>query len=261
MNVLIVEDAELVADGLAATLLKADGFHVARASTLSEALETPIPDVVILDLGLPDACPLETVSLLRDGMPEARVLVITVAFNSDLAIWCLQGGALGFIDKLIKPHALLRAVETVADGDPFLTPELADALAHRLNPKDKSMEQSARVLEAHAEGLGLEAVATELNLSRRQVVAAILTAVRTCGGSEPTRSQMRVLVGISLGLSNEQIALAVGTGRNTVERHIRNIRLRCGVPEWEVRALAIWAVKAHATCQLTIAEHSELYRA
>ena len=267
MNILLVEDHDIAADGITAAMIAEPGLNLAHVNAFEEALSAPTPDVVLLDLALPDVCPLETVSLLRSAIPHARILVISVLDDPDVAIWCLRDGALGIVAKGIKHQTLRLAVETVATGDPFLTPGVAIALLDRLRraARDQGRRKcpsqiSLEVLELQAEGLGLDAIARSMNLLRSQVVAALHDAVRACDSTELTRAQLRVAVGISSGLSNAEIAASVGVQTKTVEKHITQIRNRLDIPEREVRKLAIWAQRAHGTCRLSQSEHDDLYR-
>ncbi len=256
MDVLLVEDTDIAASGIQVALAQQPGLTVRRTTTFAETIAQALPDVVVLDLGLPDVCRLETVRLLRQEWPEVRILVITVFIHPEVAIWSLRDGALGFVAKDIKPAALRRAVDTVAAGDLFLTPDVAAVVLGRLKGSEAPhLTDYGHLLSLCVDGLHIEAAARTIGCSRRKAEALLKQALAECDGTELTPAQLRVVIGISSGMANKQIASAVGTGIPVVERHLAVIRRRLGLPEREVRALTIWAQQIHVGCSLSAQEH------
>lgn len=132
-RVLIVDDHALVRAGLAqlidaTTDLEVGGEAGTAAVALSLATEEHF-DVVLLDISLPDANVLDTVTSLRRRVPDLPILIVSMHPEDQYAVHLLRAGASGFFPKAGEAKDLLAAVRSVADGRRYISPTLAEALA------------------------------------------------------------------------------------------------------------------------------------
>ena len=176
-RVLIADDDNLMRAGLV-ELLSADSSIeiVGKASTGQEAVERTRrldPDVVLMDVRMPDLDGIDATRQLTRAAPRTRVLILTTFEQDDYIFGALRAGASGFLLKRTPPEELIAAVHAVAAGDSLLspsvtrrvidrvaqqpTPDLADrAKVHELTPRERE------VLDLVARGLSNREIAREL---------------------------------------------------------------------------------------------------
>ncbi len=208
VRIVIVDDHEVVRMGLKALLEDyPDLSVVGEAGLASEALEVvraTQPDVVIMDVRLPDGSGVGACRSIRSAMPQVRVLMLTSYADDEAIVSSIVAGASGYILKQVRGKALVEALRTVAAGgsllDPTVTEKVLNELRNLSSGKDAAGQlspQEARIAELVAEGksnreiaaqLGLaegtvknyvSAILAKLNLSRRTQLAAKLARHRT----------------------------------------------------------------------------------
>jgi DNA-binding NarL/FixJ family response regulator len=195
VKVLVVEDHPIYRDGLAALLGSADIEVVGLATSGADALAllNTDPDVVVMDIGLPDRDGAELTAEVLSRRPDTRVLILTM-FHDDSAIArALEAGASGYLVKDAPPDHVLRAVASVASGTLVFGSEVAPRVramtsaAVRRGPTPPSeafpelRERERQVLGMIAQGLDNAAIAERLGLSGKTVanyVSTILTHLR-----------------------------------------------------------------------------------
>ncbi|MHB8464960.1 MAG: response regulator [Acidimicrobiales bacterium] len=199
IRVLLVDDHPVVRDGLAAILASESEFQVVgQASTGEEALEIvaggQIPDVVILDVRLPDMSGIALCSTLRQRAPRVRAIVFT-SFPSDATMLeAFTAGAKGFLAKESHADSLRQAVRIVAAGATFIDPRLANklvALATRgrraKGPYGLTM-QEMRVLELLPRGFSNAQIGRELGVSEQTIKTHLYSAMRKLNVSNRTEA-------------------------------------------------------------------------
>ncbi|MGH8925119.1 MAG: response regulator [Acidimicrobiia bacterium] len=175
-RVLIADDDDLMRAGLI-DLLTADPLIeiVGEASTGREAVSETrrlAPDVVLMDVRMPDLDGISATHELSQAAPDSRVLILTTFEQDDYIFGALRAGASGFLLKRTRPEELIAAVHTIAAGDSLLspsvtrrvidrmaqqpTPELAHAKVDELTPRERE------VLQLIARGLSNREIAAEL---------------------------------------------------------------------------------------------------
>jgi two-component system, NarL family, response regulator DevR len=189
IEILIVDDSELVRVGLRtlfeARAKQADaGLHVAgEASTASAAVSEATrlkPDVVLLDIRLPDGSGLEACRKILLGNQDIKVLVLTSVIDDNLVYEAMSSGAHGYLLKEINAQGLCQAIVDVAAGkfilDPAVTGYVLNLVRHGSNPptndQDKLAKLSAqehRVLALVAEGRINKDIAEQMGLSDKTV--------------------------------------------------------------------------------------------
>lgn len=182
LRVLIADDHPLFRFGLKAFLDSSEGVEVvAEASTGKEAVEgvaTLHPDVVVMDLSMPDMNGLEATRLIRERHPEVAVLVLAAQAEDEALAEALRAGARGFLLKGSEGEATLRAIQAVAGGEAILGAPIADrglswaAAAQAKRPPRLFAQLTDReydILELVAEGLSNRAIAERLSISLKTV--------------------------------------------------------------------------------------------
>jgi DNA-binding NarL/FixJ family response regulator len=185
-RVLIADDDHLVRAGIAELLsYDSDIEIVGQASTGREAVERArqlAPDVVLMDVRMPDMDGIAATSELSRIAPAARVLVLTTFEQDDYIFGALRAGASGFLLKHTPPEELFAAVHTIAAGDSLLSPSVTrrviDRMAHQPPPEPADQARLDRLTPRERE------VLKHLlsGLSNREIAAALVveeTTIRT----------------------------------------------------------------------------------
>ena len=187
INLMIVDDHTVVRDGLASMLERQDDFHVVgQASNGREAVErVPAlqPDVILMDLRMPELDGVEAMRRISSERPETRFIVLTT-YDSDQYIFdAIEAGAKGYLLKDTSREDLFEAVRAVHRGESGIEPGVA-----------------ARVLDRFAQ------------LSREEAQAPLLS-----------EREVEVLQLMATGSANKEIALSLSITDSTVKTHVANI--------------------------------------
>jgi two-component system, NarL family, response regulator DevR len=191
LRVLLVDDHEVVRDGIKALLEGADDIVVAaEAGSVHQAVavaERTQPDVVVMDVRLPDGSGIEATRDIRAQRPATQVLMLT-SFADDEALFAsIMAGAAGYVLKQIKGAELVRAIRTVGQGQSLLDPAVTKGVLERLRRgkhlfKDERLArlspQEERILRLVADGRTNRQIGTELGLAEKTVknyVSSILS--------------------------------------------------------------------------------------
>jgi two-component system, NarL family, response regulator DevR len=182
IRLLIVDDHEVLRFGLK-KLVETTGFItvVGEAGTVTAALdeaERLKPDVILMDVRLPDGSGAEVCRAIRTVCTQTRILFFT-SFNDETAVLAaVFGGAQGYLLKTIPGDALIQAIKSVAMGDSILDPAVTKGVLTRMRSLSRHSSphdavdfslQQRRVLALVAEGQSNKEIAHALNLSERTV--------------------------------------------------------------------------------------------
>lgn len=191
-RVLLADDHDILRQGLVLLLtMRPDIQVIGEARTGEEALEFALsqrPDVVVMDISMPDMDGLHACYQIRQQIPETQVLILTMHESEEYFLQALRMGAAGYLVKKAAPHELQDAVQAVAHGGVFLYPGLARALVRAyvnipsasLNtPPSEGLDRSLRLLTPRelevltlvAEGYTNQEIADRLSLSIKTVQA------------------------------------------------------------------------------------------
>jgi DNA-binding NarL/FixJ family response regulator len=177
-RIVIVDDHQVVAEALAETLGAVEAFEVAgTAADLAGGLALIAevrPDVVILDVRLPDGDGAAGTADVLRAVPSAKVLVLSAETGLDVVARAIEGGAAGFLTKTTPLHELVEAVHRVDGGAVLYTAELLRDVAQHLRRAEQRVGQdlSAReleVLELLRTGTSTQDMASTLHLSTHTV--------------------------------------------------------------------------------------------
>lgn len=171
LSVLLVDDHELIRQGLSRAFERAQDFtvagaaaSVAEAKRMAEELE---PDVVVTDVRLPDGTGLDLVRHLRERSDDVGIVVLTMYAGDEQLFGALEAGASAFVAK-DSPSDDVIAAARHASVSPrsFTASDLADAMRRRLTPSGPQLSaRETEVLKLLAEGLGVAAIARQLFVS------------------------------------------------------------------------------------------------
>ena len=180
LRIVLVDDSEVVRMGLRALLAAERSIEIlGEAGTVASAVETCArlkPDLVLLDIRLPDGTGFDACRQILTRSPATRVLILTSVADDTLVESAIRAGAHGYLLKEIDRRALLQAIRDVSAGKSVLDPNV-----------------TARVMEFMKSGHGTETVLAALSPQENRVLALIAEG---CTNKE---------VGVKLGLSEKTV--------------------------------------------------------
>ncbi len=170
-SVLLIDDHELIRQGLAGAFAQAAGFDVVgQAETVQEGLRVArdvAPDVVVVDVRLPDGSGLDVVRALRKDRPEVGLVVLTMYAGDEQLFAAMDAGASAFVGKDAPTTTVITAARQASVAPlTFACTGLGEAMIRRLSSgAPRLSDRERQVLELLAEGLGVTAIAARLFLS------------------------------------------------------------------------------------------------
>lgn len=180
VEVLLVDDHEVVRTGLQMLLeSEPEVTIVGNAASGEEAMkaaEELKPDVIVMDIGLPDISGIEVTTKIKEQWPEIAVVALTIHEDEEYFFQMLDAGASGYIPKRAAPEELLTAISAASRGEVYLYPSLAKLLVKDYleegTQEDRLDGLTAReleVLELVAEGLTNREIGQQLSISHKTV--------------------------------------------------------------------------------------------
>jgi DNA-binding NarL/FixJ family response regulator len=196
VRILIADDHEVVRKGLRSLLEGHEGLEiVGEASNGREAVDKATvlrPDVVVLDIGMPELNGLEATRQIIKATPRTEVLILTVYETEEVIREVLRAGARGYVLKSDAGRLLLSAIEAVSNHKPFFTSRVSElVLAGFLSGETRPDNESA--------------------------------------GQPLTPREREVLQLLAEGKTNKEVAAALGIGLKTVETHRMNLMSKLGL--------------------------------
>jgi DNA-binding NarL/FixJ family response regulator len=181
-RLLVVDDHEVVRQGLVALLDRRPNFQVvAEAGTVEDALAQARlhqPDIVIMDVRLPDGSGVEACREIRADLPETRVVMLTSFPDDEAVLSAIVAGAAGYLLQQIRARDLVSALEAVGRGESLLDPAVTERVLARVRQIASGeihdelaglTPQERKILLLVAEGKTNKAIAAEIFLSDKTV--------------------------------------------------------------------------------------------
>jgi DNA-binding NarL/FixJ family response regulator len=191
LRLLVVDDHEVVRQGLVALIDRREKFQVvAEAGSVEEALDAARrfqPDLVIMDVRLPDGSGIEACREIRAELPATRVVMLTSYPDEEAVLSAIIAGASGYLLKQIRARDLVNALEAVGRGESLLDPAVTEKVLERVrriasgtytDELAQLTAQEQKILQLVAEGKTNKEIAQEVFLSDKTVknyVSSILS--------------------------------------------------------------------------------------
>ena len=193
IKLLLVDDHPVVRRGIASCLARQENLIIAgEAADGVEAIRKAkelLPDIVLMDIDMPQMNGLAVTEVLRKELPAVKVLIISMHSNTEYVLRIIQSGARGYVLKEASPEELVRAIETVNRGEAFFSPDVARVALNQFVRGSGEGPESSRL----------------------------------------TSREREVLIQIAEGLSNKEIACRLGVGVRTVETHRERIMRKLNI--------------------------------
>jgi two-component system nitrate/nitrite response regulator NarL len=193
IKILLVDDHPVVRRGISLCLARQEHLIiVGEASDGVEAIRKAkelLPDLVLMDIDMPQMNGLAVTEVLRREMPQVKVLILSMHSNTDFVVRIIEAGARGYVLKEASAEELIKAVETVNAGEAYFSPDVARVALNQFVHGSAPGTDSARL----------------------------------------TNREREVLIQIAEGLSNKEIASHLGVGVRTVETHRERIMRKLNI--------------------------------
>ncbi len=199
IRIMIVDDHEVVRLGLSSLLSRQPGWEVvAEAGSETEAVRKADeykPDVIVMDIRLQEGSGIEACRTIMRQHPQTKVIMLTSFVEDELLFSAIEAGAAGYVLKQVGNEDLIRAIETVAQGEALLDPSVTGRVLAKLRESTRSTafsdltEQELRVLALIAEGKTNREIAQTMHLVEgtvRNYVSNILGKLGLSNRAEAT---------------------------------------------------------------------------
>lgn len=172
----IVEDNKTLREGFATLLNRTPGFQcVCTCETVAEALQkipAAGPDVVLMDIQLPDSTGVECTAKLKLQMPKIHIVIVTVYEDSERIFQALRAGACGYLLKRAQPEKVIAAIKEAQEGGVPMTPEIARKVIGQFRQQattqtevENLTDREREVLELVMHGHANKAIADRLGVT------------------------------------------------------------------------------------------------
>jgi two-component system response regulator NreC len=185
IRIFLAEDHDLVRDGLKALLSGIPDIRIigeaANGESLFEKLKIVVPDVLVLDISLPDISGIEITARLHREYPEIRVLILSMYTHEDFIIGAIRAGAYGYLPKNTTRDELVKAIYTVSRNEEFFGESISRVLLKRYIHTARShpavhgnnyfnlTSREQEILKQYAEGFKNKEIGEHLGISIRTV--------------------------------------------------------------------------------------------
>lgn len=199
MRVLIVDDHEVVRAGLATLLSGEDDLEiVGQAGTVDEAIRRAgyaSPDVIVMDVRLPDGSGIEACREIRARWPDIKVLMLTSFADEEALFASIVAGASGYVLKRVDADHLIDSIRRVGAGESLLDATMTEHVFRRIRgdePTDpligRLSDQERKILDLIADGLTNKEIAEEMYLAEKTVKNYVSNLLNKLGMTRRTEA-------------------------------------------------------------------------
>lgn len=179
VRILLVDDHQILREGLRSLLESEEDFKVVAETGSGKdavrlAAETH-PDVIIMDLGLPDMNGLDAIQSIRESNPDCRIVVLSMHSQQDFVLRALELGCDGYVPKSSAHTSLMEAIRVVLAGERYLHPKIASVLVKAIHHNRGEAEQFAALSEREQEVLR----ETALGFTSREIGDKLILSPKT----------------------------------------------------------------------------------
>lgn len=210
IRLVVVDDHTLFRAGLVSLLRETDEFQVvgeaSNGLSALEVIEKTQPDVVLLDVNMPEMGGVETVVALKQRNQKVRILMLTVSKKDIDLIGAITAGADGYLLKSAEPEELWRAIQMVHQGLGFLSPEVTRQVLRRVGSETVHTEvydlsgRELQVLQCLAQGKTTLQISNDLFISENTVKTHIRHILEKLGSSNRAEAVSKA---VQIGLIHE----------------------------------------------------------
>lgn len=198
IKLLIVDDHSVVRDGLSSLMSTVDGVDVVgKASSGRQGIEMAEqlrPDVILMDLSMPDVDGVAATRVIVSEQPSARVVILTSFSERERILEAIEAGAIGYLLKDAEPEELIRGIKAAAKGESPFSPKAAGAIVEmgrKRNLESEELRPRERdVLMALCEGLSNKHIAKRLGISEKTVKAHLTSIFQRIGVEDRTQAAL-----------------------------------------------------------------------
>lgn len=209
MKVAMVEDHVLLQELLASLLDDVDNVELIgkfnNGKDLLESLNETRPDLVLMDIMLPELDGITCTRLLKEKFPDTKVLVLTVLADHEKMVRAIEAGASGYVTKTSGIMRVLEAIRAILSGESYIDPAIANDLKRKSDAVFKEVNK----------------ITVNKNDRQARFITDPLVVKKIMSLTSREKEIMRL---IGLGRKNGHIAVALDISENTVKVHISNIR-------------------------------------
>jgi DNA-binding NarL/FixJ family response regulator len=179
LRVLVADDHPIFREGVVHSLSSEEDIEIVGEAADGEEVVSLtgelVPDLVVLDLGMPKGGGIEATRRIAASMPATAILILTVSEDGDDLLEVLKAGARGYVLKGVAAQGLINAVRAVARGEVYVTPALAGSILHEMtreetvDPFERLTLREQDILELVAEGRTNREIGEQLYLAEKTV--------------------------------------------------------------------------------------------
>ena len=208
IRLMLADDHRMLREGLSRSM-REEGFDiVAEARNGAEAVQLATqvkPDVILMDVTMPELDGVEACRQIRDAFPSARIVMLTMHADQDVLANAIRAGASGYLVKDCSTNEIASAVRMAAAGDTALSPQLAATMLDEVRRMDQPAPEQERVvtkreeevLQLIADGCSTTGVAEQLFISQKTVKNHLASIYQKLDARDRTQA---VLTAVRLGI-------------------------------------------------------------
>jgi DNA-binding NarL/FixJ family response regulator len=200
IRVMLVDDSAAVRKGLSELLEAVPGIQLVGSApdglSAIEMADAVRPDVVLMDLSMPEVDGVEATQRILEERPQTKVVVLTAFSEQPRIFAALDAGAVGYLLKDAEPDELVRGVRAAAAGESPFSPKAAAALVARRSEqrqRERLTDRERQVLTLVSQGLPNKAIARRLGVSEKTVKAHLTTVFTRIGVTDRTQAAVWAL--------------------------------------------------------------------